>query len=74
MNITDIDYIRELVDKKLKEKKMSQSAFAVIAGLHQPTLFRFLKGQTVPTIENMNKIVGALIKIRNDNAADNNAA
>jgi len=60
--------LNELRQKVLNHlgDKISVTSFAKEIGLQQPTLHRFLKGETIPTIENINKI---LLGLKKNNAA-----
>jgi predicted transcriptional regulator len=52
----DVDKIRERTIKKMEEEGMSLNATAKEMGLVQPVLFRFVNGETIPNIDNLNKI------------------
>jgi DNA-binding phage protein len=54
--------LRQQVLRHLEARKISVTSFAKEIGLQQPTLHRFLKGETIPTIENINKIILGLEK------------
>ena len=51
-----IERLKELVDDKMANSKMSFNAIAKEIGINQPTLFRYLKGEREPGIVNLAKI------------------
>jgi len=55
-----LDAIRYRVIEHLNESGMRASSFAKENDINQPTLHRFLVGQTAPNVKNLNKILNGL--------------
>lgn len=53
--------IRERIKEKMLEQKMNANQLSKISGVPKSVVYRFLSGETVPTIKNlaaMSKVVG----------------
>lgn len=51
-----VERLNELVKEKCEQSRTSLNAIAKEIGIHQPTLFRYLKGEREPGIVNLAKI------------------
>jgi len=60
MNTINIEEIRKKVIEHIKKRGTNVYNFAVMNEIRQPTLHRFLKGENVPNIETINKILKGL--------------
>jgi len=60
MDIIYLEEIKIMVEAHIRENKTTVTAFSRDCGIPQPTIWRFLNGQTIPTIRVLNRIMAAL--------------
>jgi predicted transcriptional regulator len=58
----DVDKIRTRTIQKIEENDGNLNDTARKIGIVQPVLYRFVRGETVPNIENLNKIFDYIYK------------